>query len=86
MEREIAFIIISSGLGTCALFLHILRLVLKNRVKTVLRFTNLVLHILLFVSLFLSGATLDIILLVFMALATVYFLIEYILYKRGCGV
>ena len=80
---EIALLVLSLVLGSSIFGLHLSRLFFRDLGKRIIGYINILLHIALFVTLFFLGCDLSLILLVFMASGALYFIPEYIMYKRG---
>lgn len=80
---EIILVAISIVLGSAIFGLILSGFFFGKLGKLITGYINIALHIALFVTLFFLGCELSVILLVFMASSLVYFIREYIVYKRG---
>ena len=75
------YIVLSAVMGAAAVLLHFGSVFLDGRIGALSYFINLAVHLSLFVSLFLSGADFDMLVLVFMISVCLYVSIYFVRYR-----
>ena len=70
-------------IGALIIVLHFLCCLFNGGITRILSYLNIVLHLILFVLLFLSGADFEFVVCCFMASTLIYSLLSYVAYKRG---
>ena len=83
---RIALYVVAAMLSATVIGLHLSRLFFGDKGKRLIGYSNILVHIALFVCLFFLGLDLAVILLIFTFSALIYFLLEFIRYKKGGGV